>query len=106
MLRNIFTSMKNNGDSQQSRMVVTFDNNAPIELGDLTLSLYALSDEYRRFVQRDGDSVLDQDVKLYVSKVTEGSVIVELLTAYAPYVTTAATMLPIINNVNTIVQFG
>jgi hypothetical protein len=60
--------MSNDADA---RLVVRFDTSKPLELADLTTSLTALSDEYRRQYGSDG-------AILVVDHITEGSVVAVL----------------------------
>jgi len=59
------------------KLVFELKNSRPIELADLTKSLTAVANQYRRYVIRE--SLHDEsEAKLYVKEVRDGSTIVEL----------------------------
>ena len=59
------------------KLVFELKNSRPIELSDLTKSLTAVANQYRRYVIRE--SLHDEtEAKLYVKEVRDGSTIVEL----------------------------
>ena len=68
-----------------SRIEVHFDVRQPVELVTLTLALQSLARDYRRFMNDDaktrGVRIVDEDVKLYVTKVQSGSILAELASA-------------------------
>ena len=65
------------------KLTIEFKNNKPVELIDLTKSLLSLSDEYNRFILKEGNKISDE-TKLYIKEIKTGSIITELIT-YAPY---------------------
>lgn len=66
----------------EARIEIDFDVHQPVELVTLTLALQSLARDYRRYVNDSvkdaGGKVADEDVKLYVTKVSSGSVHAEL----------------------------
>lgn len=71
-------------DTSTPEPVLTFrfENSRPVELADLTASLQAVARRFSRHVAQS-DFELDEDsVKLYVRRISEGSIIVDL-TNYA-----------------------
>lgn len=79
-----------------ARLEVNFDVDQPVELVQLTLALQAMARDYRRYaneqIKSSGSKVSDDDIKLYVTKVTSGSIIaefgsaVQVLGAFLPLV--------------------
>ncbi len=70
----------------------------PIELEDLSVSLRAVGDEYRRWLAEHSETATTQDIRLYVSQIRSGSIIADLV-ALAPYA------LPFMENTGTVVEF-
>ena len=60
-----------------------FSNTRPIELLDLTSSLFAIGEQYRSFIRRQGESLSEDDYRLYVREVRTGSIIVDLVSQAA-----------------------
>ena len=56
----------------RSRLTIKVANERPLDLFDLTTLLAALADEYRRYTG-------DEQARLYVDRITEGSVVAELV---------------------------
>jgi hypothetical protein len=81
-------------------LTLKIENRNPVELGDLTAGLYALADEYRRFLPRHVPSRhgADADCRLYVKAVRGGSIEIDLV-ALAPWA------LPFMENANTVLDF-
>ncbi len=85
----------------KTSLVVDFKNAQPVELIELTKSLYALNNQFKSFAQKNGCIEEQTEAKLYVSKITKGSIIVELV-EYA-----SATLIPvIIENPDLIISFS
>lgn len=80
------------------RLTITIQNQRPVELIDLTKSLFGVADEYRRYTQRNPEINAGEDLRLYVRELRAGSLIADLM-PYAPLA------LPLLNDVNTISQF-
>lgn len=85
--------------SQDAKLVLEIKNRKPIELTDLTRSLNALADEYRRKLAIRESVVDAENIKLYVKEIRSGSIITELV-ALAPYA------LPLIDNTKTIFEYA
>lgn len=66
---------------ERRRAVLTyrFQNVKPVELLDLTQSLLAIGEQYRRFAE-DHFEVSADDYRLYVREVRTGSIIIDLIT--------------------------
>jgi hypothetical protein len=84
---------------QDSRLVVKIENSKPVELFDLTRSLFALTTQFEAFLQKNATSKDERETKLYVKEVKSGSIIVELMEF------SGANILPFMENTNTIVVF-
>lgn len=77
---------------------IHIENKQPVQLNDLTVSLQALQNEYKTFYKENSEKygIGKQDVKLYINKVKEGSIIVDLMVA----------SMPLISDCNAVIQFG
>ena len=77
---------------------IHIENKQPVQLDDLTNSLQALQREYKTFYKENSDKlgIEKQDIKLYINKVKEGSIIIDLMVA----------SMPLIANCNAVIQFG
>ena len=60
-----------------SSITIEYKNDAPIELIDLTTSLAAIGDQYKRFVTDDRG--IDNEARLFVHEIRPGSTIAELV---------------------------
>lgn len=87
--------MENETDS---KLTVEIQNVQPIELLDLTASLYSLGEEYKRFVASSELGVTG-GLKLYIKEIRAGSIITDLV-ALAPLA------LPFIEQTKTIIEYG
>src|ERR1043166_1037822 len=81
-------------------LTVEIHNKRPLELIDLTKSLLAVGEEYRRFVTMHPEAADASEVRLCVKEVRSGSAIFDLM----PIV--AAGVLPFVHETNSIVSFG
>jgi hypothetical protein len=82
------------------RLVIKIDNNNPVELVDLTKSLFSLASQFSNYVEKNGNNKLEREAKLYVKEIKSGSVIVELVEL------ASVGMIPFLENVNTVVGFA
>ena len=71
-----------------TRMLIKIEKERPLDLLDLTTSLSAIADEYRRFSG-------DEHARLYVESITEGSVIAQLFSMAREVMQAGAPFLPI-----------
>lgn len=60
-------------------LIFDFKNSRPIELAELTLSLSALADQFKRFAAEENG--IDSEARLFVHEIRSGSVIAELIAA-------------------------
>src|SRR5688500_1810756 len=82
-----------------AKLTVELKNTRPVEVADFSNSLFALSDEYKRFIAASGHPEIANEARLYVLEIRKSSIITDIV-PYAPYV------LPFLSEVNTIVRFG
>jgi hypothetical protein len=61
------------------RLEITYSNNKPVALLDLTKSLNAFSDQYRRTIKQHSSTFEDDKVRLYVTGIRSGSIIAQLM---------------------------
>jgi len=66
-------------EADEAVLTYTLNNIRPVELLDLTRSLLALSEQYRRFAD-DHVGASSQDYRLYVREVRPGSITIDLIT--------------------------
>lgn len=87
-------------DTPEHTLTIKIQNRDPVELGDLTQGLFALADEYRRFMPRHDTARFsaDGDCRLYIKAVRSGSIEIDLV-AMAPLA------LPFMENSNTVLDF-
>jgi len=77
----------------EDKITVTFDTHEPIEIDAFCKSLTALESEY--------SSITQNSSKLLIKEIRKGSIEIDLI----PIAITTAAILPIISNVNNIIQF-
>lgn len=75
-------------------LTYTFTNTKPIELLDLTASLLAIGEQYRRFAEEHSEASTD-DYRLYVREARSGSIVIDLIT-YATQPQMLAPLAPIL----------
>ena len=86
-------------NAQDTRLYIHFDYSKPVEINNLTASLNAVGRLYTSFVQECGGSDEFSQAKLYIEKIQEGSIDIYLTELVS------ASVLPFMENVNTIVDF-
>ena len=77
---------------------IHIENKRLVQLNDLTTSLQASQNEYKTFYKENIEQygIEKQDIKLYINKVQEGSIKIDLMVA----------SMPLIANCNAVIQFG
>lgn len=84
----------------QTPLRIEYKNTKPIEVSVFTNSLSSIGSQYKKFaLSKYGAAYSPQEAKLYIEKITEGSIITELV----PY---AVFALPLASNINTVVEFS
>lgn len=63
---------------QQAKLQITIDNKEDVELFEFASSMASLNSQYHRFVNQSKDKKLSNDCKLYVNRVAEGSIVIDL----------------------------
>jgi hypothetical protein len=81
------------------KIVVEIKNHYPVELLDLTQSLYSFAKEYEGYAYSEFEGADKRGTKLYVKEIRTGSIITELM----PH---AAGLLPLLSEANTVVGFA
>lgn len=69
---------------EQHSIVLRIDRATPIALEQLTLGMMSIAAEYERYVRREHPKAQDQEVDLLVERVSEGSIVIELIGALQP----------------------
>ncbi len=82
------------------RLVIKIDNKQPVELVDLTKSLFSIASQFSSYAEKNGSHKLEREAKLYVKEIKSGSVIVELVEL------ATVGMIPFVENINTVLGFG
>ena len=63
---------------KQPTLRITIENKEDIELFEFTNSMQALSNQYYSFLNAKSDNTIKENYKLYVKKLTNGSIIIDL----------------------------
>lgn len=63
--------------AEKSSIIIEYKNGLPIELLDLTRSLSAIGDQFKRYVTHE--SGIDADARLFIHEIRSGSTIAELV---------------------------
>lgn len=85
--------------SEDMSLIVELKNRQRVELADYARGMFAIHNEYRRYVCRHHPEVAEDDIRLYVDEIRPGSIITELI-AYAPYV------LPLLEQAGTVQKYA
>jgi hypothetical protein len=80
-------------------LIFEIKKDKPVELIDLTNSLFGVADEYRRFLIKEGGPPAAEEIKLYVKKISSSNIVAELITA-------SPGLLPIISYAKNISDFS
>ncbi len=73
----------------EATIVIEIHNSQPLDLLELTASLTALAKEHEAAIRERTPSILPEETRLLVVDVRKGSIILELVPALAPFVSTA-----------------
>lgn len=93
-------------------LTIQFKNTRPIEVGDFADSLYAVANEYKRFVETKNSNVAEApEFRLFVKEMREGSIVAVLealpsANDMVVYATAGIAALPSITQVNDIYDFA
>lgn len=68
------------------KLEITINNERPVVLSDMTLSLLAVSEQFQRFVESATNQDYQAGAQLYVKEVRSGSIVVELIAQTMPIV--------------------
>jgi len=85
--------------NDSGKIVVEIKNHYPVELLDLTQSLYSFAKEYEGYAHAEFEGADKSGTKLFVKEIRAGSIITEL-------VPIAAGMLPLLSEANTVLGFA
>lgn len=85
--------------NDSGKIVVEIKNHYPVELLDLTQSLYSFAKEYEGYAHAEFEGADRSGTKLFVKEIRAGSIITEL-------VPIAAGMLPLLSEANTVIGFA
>lgn len=84
-------------EGQNLKLSIKIENNNPIELNQLTISLNALARQYDSFLRKSEEfEYCKSDRRLYISKLESGCIYAELVPA----------IVPLFNDLNSIFSFG
>lgn len=91
------------------KLTVKIENSQPVELIDLTESLMAFGDEYKRFMQSgNSETLAGAELRLYVKEIRTGSIItdvVALAPLYLPYIEHAKTVITYAKHLKTVYDY-
>jgi hypothetical protein len=68
------------------KLEITINNERPVVLTDMTLSLLAVSEQFQKFVESSTNQDYEAGAQLYVKDVRSGSIVVELVAQAMPIV--------------------
>ncbi len=71
--------------TEPATLVYKIDDKQPVELLDLTASLMAIGEQFKKFVRQHGSDVAEDDIRLYIKEVRSGSIIAELVSIAQQY---------------------
>jgi hypothetical protein len=66
-------------EAQPAVLTYYLKTTQPVGLLDLTASLTAIGEQFRRFMREDGADIAEEDIRLYIKEVREGSVVADLI---------------------------
>lgn len=84
---------------KEPRLVIKIENSQPVELFDMTLSMAAIANEYKRFMIDHPVNSPGGEIKLYIKEIRSGSIVTELA-AMAP------SLLPLTEHAGSIVEYA
>jgi|SRR5690554_648076 len=68
------------------KLEIKINNQKPVVLTDLTMSLLGINQQYQRFIESETNQDYDASTELYIKEVRTGSIIVELVALTMPIV--------------------
>lgn len=81
------------------KLLIKIENSQPVELFDMTLSMAAIANEYKRFMLDQPVNSPDGEIRLYIKEIRSGSIVTELA-AMAPG------LLPFTEHAESIVKYA
>ena len=79
MATRAFTIDRASGQPIDAVLSIEIKNAKPVDLADLTRSLFSLSDEFRRHIEINEPEAAAADVKLYVKEIKTGSIVADIV---------------------------
>jgi hypothetical protein len=83
----ITTQIGINVDDKNAHLLVTIDHKKPIDLIEFTLGLLAIGNQYSSFMGKEHSEALDEQYKLYIRKIEQGSIVAEIVHFVSPFLT-------------------
>lgn len=68
------------------KLEITINNNRPVALADLTLSLLSFNQQFQKFIETDANKDQVSATELFVKDVRSGSIIIELVSQMLPVI--------------------
>jgi hypothetical protein len=68
------------------KLEIKINNQKPVVLTDLTMSLLGINQQYQRFIESETNQDYNASTELYIKEVRTGSIIVELVALAMPIV--------------------
>jgi len=68
----------------QDSIVYRIDRRSAVKIEDLTFGMLAVGAEYEKFVRSEHPKMDDAESNLYITKISEGSILIEMIGAMAP----------------------
>lgn len=69
-----------------AHLLIKIDHKNPLDLIEFTTGLLSISNQYSSFMANKYPDVLDEQFKLYIRKIEEGSIITELVHMVSPFI--------------------
>lgn len=79
-------------------LTIEIKNSRPVELLELTQSFQSFADEYKRYLLKQDEPLIADDIKLYIKEIRSGSIITDLIAL-------STISLPFVENANSIIGF-
>lgn len=71
---------------QNKKLEITFKNNHPVVLNDLSLSLFSVGQQYERFIESSTTAAYGPSPELFVKEVHTGSLVFEVVSQTMPII--------------------
>lgn len=88
----------------EQKLVISYSNEAPVELNTLANSLKAVGSRYKKHLKKEGINS-SEDTNLYIREIKKGSIVVELIQAAAPVLSDASSVITFFMSLKAIIEY-